>query len=69
MKKIIMILNIFFLSGFVLTLPELVNAIADSEYLALNILFAIGFIGITYFDLPIIKNNKKWGENGNRNKS
>ena len=65
-KHWFMILNIFFITGFVLTLPELVKAIGQSDYLALNILFGLAFIGINFFDLTILK----WRvQNGNRNKS
>jgi hypothetical protein len=65
-KHWFMILNIFFITGFVLTLPELVKAIGQSNYLALNILFGLGFIRINFFDLTILKWRR---ENGNRNKS
>lgn len=61
-KHWFMILNIFFITGFVLTLPELVKAIEQSDYLALNILFGLAFIGINFFDLTILKWRR---ENGN----
>lgn len=65
-----MILNIFFILGFVFTLPELVKAIQDSDYLSINILFGLGFIGLNFFDLTILKwrkEKKQKEENNGRN--
>jgi hypothetical protein len=67
-----MILNIFFVLGFVFTLPELVKAVQDSDYLALNILFGLAFIGINFFDLTILKwrkEKKQKEENNGRNRN